>query len=112
MDAIQAVVSNLLHFAGETLQVLVVFNVLFICMFFPLNGSLRRKMAILAIGNIFCLTLNTLFSMFAAILAAFMGDFSKALFAVLSPMFNLLWIVSFWSVSLTFLAKSKRGGDE
>jgi|YelNatPaOPRAMG01_1025707.scaffolds.fasta_scaffold05113_2 hypothetical protein len=48
--------------------------------------------------------------MFAVILDASMGDFSKALFAVLNPLFNLLWIVSFWSVSLTFLARSKHGG--
>jgi hypothetical protein len=51
-----------------------------------------------------------LFSMFAVILDASMGDFSKALFAVLNPLFNSLWIVSFWSVSLTFLARSKHGG--
>ncbi len=110
MDALQAVVSNLLQVVGEALQALLVFNILFICMFFPLDGSLKRKMAILATGNIFCLILNMLFSMFAVILDASMGDFSKALFAVLSPLFNLLWIVSFWSVSLTFLARSKHGG--
>jgi len=110
IDTIQAVVSNFLQVAGEAIQALLVFNILFMCMFFPLSGSLKRKMEILAIGNIFCLILNMLFSMFAATLAAFMGDISKAFFAVLNPLFNLFWIVSFWSVSLTFLAKSKNGG--
>ncbi|MEM2419561.1 MAG: hypothetical protein QXL38_01070 [Candidatus Bathyarchaeia archaeon] len=103
------IVSHLLQIAGESFQTLLVFNILFICIFFPLDGSLKRKMMILVAGNILCFIWSALFSMLVADLIVLMGDASKVLLAVLSPLLNLLWIVSFWSVSLTFLAKSKRG---
>lgn len=103
------IISHLLQIAGEVLQTLLAFNILFICIFFPLDGSLKRKIMILVAWNISCFIWNTLFYMLAADLTVLLGDASKVLLAVLSPLLNLLWLVSFWSVSLTFLVTSKRG---
>jgi hypothetical protein len=99
--------SYLLQVSKETLQALIIFNVFFVCMLFPLNGSLKRKMFALVIGNAVCLLWSNLFSMFVGAIAAHALDGFNAVFVVLSPIFNLLWVVSFWSLSLTFLANSK-----
>jgi len=53
MDALQAVVSNLLQVVGEALSSIACFQHPFHMHVFPLDGSLKRKMAILATGNIF-----------------------------------------------------------
>jgi len=101
--------SHFLEVAEEILQALVVFNVFFVCMLFPLNGSLKRKLAILAFGNIVCLIWNTMFSMLACTLASSAWAGFNALFILLSPLLNSLWVVSLWSISLTFLADSGKG---
>lgn len=101
--------SYFLRFADEVFQAVFVFNLLFVCMFFPLNGSLRRKMAALLVGNFICFTWNTLFFMFVNAVSTYAGGGFTALLAFISPFLNLLWFVSFWSTSLTFLAKPERG---
>lgn len=104
-----AILTYLLYGANETFHVLFAFNIFFVCMFFPLGGPLKRKIIALVIGNILCFVWSTLFSMFITAVAAHVGDDFNFLFVVLNPLLNLLWIVSFWSISLTFLAESKRG---
>lgn len=103
------VFSYLMHAPSETLQALLVFNTLFVCMLFPLEGSLKRKMTVLFVGNITCFTWNTLFSIFTGAAIAYIGEGFKALVAFLNSLLNLLWIVSFWSISLAFLRKHPGG---
>lgn len=78
-------------------------------MLFPLNGSLKRKMFALTIGNAVCVLWSSLFSMFVGAIAAHAFNGFNAVFVVLSPILNLMWVVSFWSLSLTFLANSENG---
>lgn len=99
--------SYFLQVSEATLQALIIFNVFFVCMLFPLNGSLKRKMVALIMGNTVCLVWNSIFSIFVGAVAAYALDSFNAVFVVLSPILNLLWVVSFWSLSLTFLANSK-----
>lgn len=99
--------SYLLRVSDETLQALLTFNIFFVCMLFPLNGSLERKLIILLVGNAVCFIWSTLFSMFVGVVSSCFGDGFNALFLFLNPLLNLLWIVSFWSTSLTFLVKSR-----
>jgi hypothetical protein len=61
----------------------------------------------LLIGNIIGLFWNYLFSLFAYAVAYYLGEFFNTLYIILSPFVNLIWIVSFWSISLTALANSK-----
>jgi hypothetical protein len=42
---------------------------------------------------------------------AITGVFFDTLYVVLSPFLNLIWVVPFWSISLTVLANSKRKGE-
>ena len=61
----------------------------------------------LLIGNIIGLFWNYLFSLFAYTVAYYLGESFNILYIILSPLVNLIWIVSFWSISLTVLANSK-----
>ncbi|MCW4008584.1 MAG: hypothetical protein NWF09_07860 [Candidatus Bathyarchaeota archaeon] len=39
---------------------------------------------------------------FAATGTEFFGEIFTAFYALLQPIFNFMWIISFWSVSLSF----------
>jgi hypothetical protein len=87
----------------ETVFSLIMFNFLFISLTFPLNGTLQRKVGMLLIGNVMCIFWTHIFSLFAATVCGYFGGIYNALFIILSPFLNLIWIVSFWSISLTVL---------
>jgi hypothetical protein len=106
-----AVISSVLlffcHVSHESAFMLLVFNFLFTSLIFPLNGALTRKLPMLLAGNVICLIWNDLFSLFAAVVANRFGEFFEIAYTILNPFVNLIWVVSFWSISLTVLANSK-----
>lgn len=85
------------------------FNLLFVFLLFPLEGTLLRKIALLFAGNI----VGTLWyliqlslkeaSMFFLSIDAF-----KIIAVVVSPIIDFIWIVSLWSLSLSVLASAKK----
>jgi len=91
----------------ESALMLMIFNFLFVSLIFPLNGTLKTKLSMLLIGNVTGLVWNNLFSLFAYTVAYYLGEIFNTLYIILSPIINLVWIVSFWSISLTALANSK-----
>lgn len=93
--------------SSESVYMLIIFNFLFVSLTFPLDGTLTRKLSMLLIGNIIGLFWNYLFSLFAYTVAYYLGDFFNTVYIILSPFVNFIWIVSFWSISLTALANSK-----
>jgi hypothetical protein len=93
--------------SSESVYMLIIFNFLFVSLTFPLDGTLTRKISMLLIGNIIGLFWNYLFSLFAYTVAYYLGESFNTLYIILSPLVNLIWIVSFWSISLTALANSK-----
>jgi hypothetical protein len=93
--------------SNESVYMLIIFNFLFVSLIFPLDGTLTRKISMLLIGNIIGLFWNYLFSLFAYTVAYYLGESFNTLYIILSPFVNLIWIVSFWSISLTALANSK-----
>jgi hypothetical protein len=98
---------SLLFINEESTIMLIVFNLLFASLTFPLNGTLIRKAYLLLMGNIIGLFWNYLFSLFAYTVAHHLGESFNVLYMILSPFVNLVWIVSFWSISLTALASSE-----
>jgi hypothetical protein len=86
---------------------LALFNFLFTSLIFPLNGSLIRKVFMLLVGNVVGLVWNHLFCLFASSVAENLGSVFNIFYMVLSSFMNLVWIVSFWSISLTLLGSSK-----
>jgi hypothetical protein len=97
-----------LKLPNETFFTLVFFNFLFTSLIFPLNGAFAKKIFILVTGNIVGLAWNYLFYLFSYTAVDFLGNLFSIPYIILSPFINLVWIVSFWAMSLTFLASSKR----
>ena len=95
------------HISNESAWMLTIFNFFFISLTFPLNGALTRKLCMLLIGDVIGLLWNYLFSLLAYTVVYHFGEFFNTLYIILSPFLNLVWIVSFWSISLTALANSK-----
>ena len=103
---------QLLQVSGESLLFLILFNFLFVATLFPLNGFLKRKLVLLLAGNFIGFLWNNIFYLFAFSATEHFGGIFTTFFLILSPFLNLFWIVSFCSISLTFISpsKNKRGG--
>jgi hypothetical protein len=83
--------------------VLLIFNFLFISIFSQLNGSFYTKLSLLLAGNFIGFFWNYLFN-FVIFYAAtdFISPYSLNIFYMVSyPFLNSLWVISFWSLSLT-----------
>lgn len=88
----------------QSAVVLTIFNFFFVITTFALDGSLVIKLSMLLVGNVTFLMLNRVLSFFLDPV----GAESSALTVFLSSLVNLVWIVSFWSLSLTILSKSRK----
>jgi hypothetical protein len=95
------------YISNESALMLMIFNFLFISLVFPLKGKLVKKMMLLFVGNIVGLLWNNIFSLFAYTAVHCFGEVFNIWYAILNPLLNLVWIVSFWSMSLSFLASSR-----
>jgi hypothetical protein len=87
----------------ESTATLLIFNFLFVSLTFQLNGSLNRKLGMLALGNIIGLFWNLVLYFFAIAGAAFFGETFNVFYTVFYPFLSFMWIVSFWSLSLAVL---------
>jgi hypothetical protein len=92
---------------GEAALMLMIFDFLFVSLVFPLDGTFVKKIALLLIGNVIGLLWNSVFSSFSYVAVCYFGGFLNVLYMILNPLLNLIWVVSFWSISLSVLASSK-----
>ena len=85
------------------------FNVLFVCLLFPLEGTLLSKIALLFAGNsvgvLWCL-IQLAFQ--EASFFFLSTDAFKVIALIGKPLIDFVWIVSIWSLSLSVLASAKR----
>jgi hypothetical protein len=91
----------------ESTVTLLIFNLLFLSLTFQLNGSRNRKLGMLALGNIIGLFWNFFLYFFAIAGVTFFGEVFNVFYAVFYPLLNFMWIVSFWSLSLSVLPNPK-----
>ena len=108
------VYSSLHCMPNETAPVsIAVFNFLFIFLIFPLEGPLLRKVFLLISGNIVGLAWYLVQSSFGAASAPYLGVGAfKIIYVVMGPIIDLIWIVSVWSLSLSFLASTQRRNEK
>jgi len=92
----------------EAALMLMIFDFLFVSLVFPLDGTFVKKIELLLIGNVIGLLWNSVFSSFSYVAACYFGGFLNVLYMILNPLLNLIWVVSFWSISLSVLASSKK----
>jgi len=96
----------------ESTTMLLIFNFLFVSLTFGLTGKLNRKLCLLSLGNAIGLFWNfTLYSLATSGNAYFGGTFN-IIFRILHPFLNFMWMVSFWSMSLSALPNPKNNGVE
>ncbi len=91
----------------ESTVVLLIFNVLFVSLAFQLNGKFSLKLGLLALGNLMGFLWNFTFNSFALAGVASVGETFNNFYIIIYPFMNSFWIVSFWSLSLTFLRSYK-----
>jgi hypothetical protein len=96
----------------ESTATLLIFNLLFLSLTFHLSGALHMKLGMLALGNITGLFWNFVLYHFATAGVAFFGEPFNVFYAVSYPFLNFMWIVTFWSLSLTAFPKLKSAAAE
>jgi hypothetical protein len=89
---------------------MVIFNLFFISLFFLLRGSMLLKALMLAAGNLFGLLWNLTFYYVSAGAVADFGGSCNILLSLIYPFLNLMWVVPFWSLSLSFLPSFSTDG--
>ncbi len=94
----------------ESTVTLLIFNFLFASLTFQLNGKMSRKLGLLALGNFVGLFWNFVFFKFALTGAEYFATFNApavfdAFYTIIYPILNLMWIVPFWSLSLSVFPK-------
>ena len=82
-----------------------IFNLFFLSITIHLNGKLNKKIGILAVGNITGLLWNFVLHYFAIAGNTFFGNPFSLAYTVAYPFLNFLWVVAFWSLSLTVFPK-------
>lgn len=74
-----------------------------------LNGEFNKKLGLLLLGNVTGLVWNYLFHVFSVNALASFDNFS-VVYTIVYPFLNSLWVISFWSISLTFLRRQNITG--
>ncbi len=92
----------------ETGVMLLIFDFLFISLTFQLNGTSIRKMGLLATGNAIGLFCNFAFVSISSAGSEYLGQGFRIFYNMLYPVINTLWIITFWSLSLTALPKNTK----
>jgi hypothetical protein len=93
----------------QSTAILVIFNALFLSIIFRLHGSLNKKLVLLFMGNVTGLFWNYLFHSFAIAASSSIQNFS-IIYTIVYPFLNSLWVICFWSLSLTALQRQNIPG--
>src|SRR4030067_1502088 len=96
----------------ESMTMLLIFNLLFVSLTFGLTGKLNRKLCLLSLGNVIGLFWAFTLYLLAISGNAYFGGTFNILFRILHPFLNFIWMVSFWSMSLSALPNPKNNGVE
>jgi uncharacterized membrane protein len=99
-----AVISNKWLMDGPSVIIVLLFNVLFTLILSQLHGSISTKASILTVGNLLGTALNLLFYAFAEDLHTLTGLSTSVVLTVTYPILNFVWIVPFWSLSLSLFS--------
>jgi hypothetical protein len=83
------------------------FNAVFIFLIFPLEGPLFHKISLATIGNMAGFGWESFLTCVAANTRYYFGGLSSAVYFVVNPFLELLWIVSMWALGLSILASRK-----
>jgi hypothetical protein len=106
------VIASLRFISIESAGELLFFNFFFFLLTCKLNGTLNRKLGILAVGNIIGLFWNFIFYFFSIAGTAYFGEIFNVVYAVFCPFLNFMWIISFWALSIAAFPKPESPNKE
>jgi len=96
----------------SALVAIIFFNLLFVFLLFPLEGTLLRKIVLLFAGNSVGLLWYLIQLSLKEVSMFFLSpDVFKIITIVAKPLIDFVWIVSIWSLSLSVLASAKRKNE-
>ncbi len=89
----------------ESTIVLLIFDFLFVSFIFQLKSSLTMKLLLLGLGNLLGLFWNFILRLINIVGIEYFGELFRIFYALAIPVLNMSWVVMFWSLSLSLLAK-------
>jgi hypothetical protein len=92
---------------GPSVIILLLFNGFFILILSQLYGNISIKASILIVGNLLGTALNILFYAFAQDIHTLFGLPTCVVLTVTYPILNFVWIVPFWSLSLSLFSNPR-----
>jgi hypothetical protein len=99
-----AYLSNNFH----CLLTLLILNFFFITILYPLKGNSFTKAGMLSIGNLLGVSINSLYYFFIITINNYFSVPLNILINIGYPILTLMWIVPFWSLTLTLLTAVKK----
>jgi hypothetical protein len=100
-----ATITNKWLMDGPSVIILLLFNAFFILILSQLYGNISIKVSILIVGNLLGTALNILFYAFAQDIHTLFGVSPSIVLTVTYPILNFVWVVPFWSLSLSLFSK-------
>ena len=92
---------------NPTMVALATFNLLFVFLLFPLDGSLSQKFILLISGNLVGILWYILQTFFEQIFFFIGVDIFRIMLLLVKPLTDFMWLVVFWSFSLSILSSTK-----
>lgn len=92
---------------NPTMVALVTFNLLFVFLLFPLDGSLFQKFILLISGNFVGILWYILQIFFEQTFFFTDLKFFRILVLLVKPLTDFMWLVVFWSFSLSIFSSKK-----
>lgn len=97
----------MLNFDLPAMFAIIFFNLLFLFLIFPLQGTLRRKVILLIAGNQVGFLWYAIQLLFEDAVLFLNADTFRIIFLVTKPLLDFVWIVAVWSISLSMMAQHK-----
>ncbi|MEJ2241079.1 MAG: hypothetical protein P8Y18_02925 [Candidatus Bathyarchaeota archaeon] len=95
-------------FDNPAIVALAFFNLLFVFLLFPLDGSFRYKFILLISGNLVGVLWCILQTIFEQLFFYPGVEILKIIFFLVKPLTDFVWLVAFWSFSLSVLSSKKQ----
>ncbi len=91
----------------ESTITLFIFDFLFVSLAFQLKSPLTMKLLLLGLGNLLGLFWNFILYIINIVGMEYFGEVFRIFYALAIPVLNISWVVTFWSLSLSVLAKPR-----
>jgi hypothetical protein len=92
----------------QSTATLLIFNIIFLSLFFYLDGTLNLKLSLLVVGNYIGLCWNYIYNILDVVGSKIYGSPFSNFCLIFFPFLSALWVVSFWSLSLTIVHSDSR----